>query len=193
MKNFIIVADQDRGKSFFIKQLLKRFQKDSNGTIRKNYIFDINLEYRMFKNEISGLPEKLDFLKRTPVTTSPPSRCNVVFEEATAFFSRAGVTESSLNAHIYRRHHSKNLNIFVFHGLNFVPVDILLAIDFIVLFKTSDSLQMVQKKFSNYPKVIEAFIDVQKKTQNTFFNREKKTYPDKHSKDFFHYKKIIAK
>ena len=188
MKNFLVIADQDRGKSFFIKEnILKKFHS------RKNYIYDINLEYTQFKNEIQGLPSKENFLDIVPNTTKPPSACNVIFEEATAFFSRAGVTESKLMQHIYRRFHTKNINVFVFHGLNFVPVDILPSIDFIILFKTSDDVSEVEKRFKRYPKIISAFLEVREKTKNTFFNRELKTYPDQRSKEFFHFYKVVAK
>lgn len=188
MKNFIVVADQDRGKSFFIKnELLPRFQDGK----RKNFIYDINREYGKFKNEVRGLPTKDDFLRMVPDNNN--SNCNVVFEEATAFFSRAGVGESKVNQHIFRRFHTGNLNIFVFHGLNFIPSDILHAIDFFVIFKTTDRLDQVEKKFSNYPKIINAFLDVQQKTKDTFFDRENKRYADQRSKQFFHYKAVVAK
>jgi hypothetical protein len=184
-----VVANQDRGKSFFVKNELKKFQ----GEGRRNFIFDINGEYLMFKNEIKKFPTRDEFLKLVPCNTHPPSKCNVIFEEATAFFSRAGVTPSDLNIHIFRRHHSKNLNIFVFHSLLMIPKDILFAIDFFVIFNTSDSIESVEKHFASRPSIIEAFKDVKQKTANTFFNRDKKTYSDEHSRKFFHYKRIVAK
>ena len=189
MKNFLVIADQDRGKSYFIKnEILKKFHS------RKNFIYDVNLEYLDFKNEIplNRFVSKDEFLNTIPLTTHPPSSANVIFEESTGFFSRAGVTESSLMLHIYRRFHSKNINVFVFHGLEFVPLDILPSIDFIVLFRTSDNPTKIEKKFTNYPKILNAYFDIQEKTKNTFFDRIKKTYPDEHSKNFFHYKRVIS-
>lgn len=192
MKNFVIIADQDRGKTFFVKnEILKMFHG------RKNYIYDINLEYSEFKNEIKNLPTKEEFLKIVPVGNQQnPSKANVIFEEATSFFSRGGVTESALNLHIFRRFHSQNINVFVFHGLNFVPLDILTAIDYFIIFKTSDNETLLQKKFGGHPigvKLLDAWHDVMKKTKGTKFNRELKTYPDEYSKNFFHYKRIIDK
>lgn len=191
MKNYVVIADQDRGKSFFVKNdILKKFHH------RKNYIYDINGEYGEFRNELQGLPSKEEFLKIVPCDTNPPSNCNVVFEEATSFFSRGGTTESALNLHIFRRFHTKNINVFVFHGINMVPLDILIAIDFFIIFKTSDDVEKLEKKFSGHPigeRLIEAYKDIQEKTRGTEFNRETKTYKDDHSKKFFHYKRVIAK
>lgn len=186
MKNIVVVANQDRGKSFWVKEFLKKFHE------RKNYIFDINKEYGGFVNSYKGsMGDKEMFLNSVP--KKDKSNVNVVFEEATAFFSRAGVGDSGINEHIFRRFHTGNLNIFIFHSLNFIPGDILFAIDFFVIFNTNDTLEKVSKKFDAYPKVIEAFKEVQEKTRNTFFNREFKTYPDQRSKEFFHFKKIVAK
>ncbi len=192
MKNFVVIADQDRGKTFFVKnEILKKFHN------RKNYIYDINLEYSEFKNELKFLPTKEEFLKVVPMgNQAAPSKCNVIFEEATSFFSRGGVTESALNLHIFRRFHSQNINVFVFHGLNFVPLDILTSIDYFVIFRTSDSENLLQKKFGTHPigqKLLSAWHDVMQKTEGTKFNRELKNYPDEKSKQFFHYKRIIDK
>ncbi|MFN7676747.1 hypothetical protein [Flavobacterium sp.] len=189
MKNFIVCASQDRGKSFFIKnEILKKFHH------RKNYINDVNLEYREFKNEVKRLMSREEFLQFVPTSTAPPSKCNVIFEEATTFFSASGSSPLDIMAHIYRRHHTQNINVFVFHNLSKVPVDILNSIDFLVLFKTKDDPNKIYKKFSEFPKVIEAFNDVREKTEATDngFNRITKQYRDIHCKNFFHYKKIIS-
>ena len=186
MKNFVIVADQDRGKSFFVKnEILRKFQKN-----RRNFIFDVNFEYGSFKN-LNKYLSRYEFLKNTP--NEKNSNCNVVFEEATAFFSKSGNTSRDTVEHICRRFHSKNINVFVFHALDQVPTDILYFIDFIVIFRTLDNPEKIQKTFAGYPKILEAFNDVRNKTANTYFNRDKKSYPDQHSKDFFHYKRVICK
>lgn len=185
MKNFIICAEQDRGKTFFAKDLLKKFCN------RKNYIFDINNEYREFKNEAANFADKDTFLEKTPSVSN--SCLNVVFEEASAFFSKSGSTSKNTIAHICRRFHTKNINLFIFHALDQIPTDILYYIDFIVIFRTKDNLAKVEKKFSDFPQIIQAFKDVQEKTNGTEFNRFKKTYKDERSKKNFHYKKIITK
>ena len=185
MKNFIVVAEQDRGKTFFVKtQVLKNFTK------RKNYIYDINLEYKEFKNEIKFISGRDEFLSAVPCGTN--ANVNVIFEEASAFFSTSGSTSKGTIKHICRRFHTRNINVFVFHALDQVPTDILYYIDYIILFKTKDSRDKIEHKFKSFPKIIEAFIDVQKKTENTFFDRYKKNYANEHSKNFFHYKRVIT-
>lgn len=185
MKNFIVIAEQDRGKTFFVKnEILKRF------TSRKNYIYDINLEYTEFKNEIKFISDKDDFLNSVPCGTN--SCVNVVFEEASAFFSKNGSTSKGTIKHICRRYHTKNINVFVFHALDQVPTDILYYIDFIILFRTKDNKDKIESTFKAFPQIIDAFHDVQEKTNNTFYDRFKKFYPDEHSKNFFHYKRVIT-
>lgn len=185
MKNFIVIAEQDRGKSFFVKSLLKKFH------LRKNYINDINLEYGEFKNEVKKLMSREDFISFVPCNTQPKSNVNVVFEEATTFFSNSGNSPLDIMTHIYRRFHTGNLNIFVFHNLSKVPTDILNSIDFLILFRTKDDPQRVFKKFVEYPKIVSAFNSVRKKTEGTRFNRELKTYDCENSKKFFHYNEVI--
>jgi hypothetical protein len=85
------------------------------------------------------------------------------------------------------------MNLFIFHALDQIPTDILYYIDFIVIFRTKDNLAKVEKKFSDFPQIIQAFKDVQEKTNGTEFNRFKKTYKDEKSKKYFHYKRIITK
>lgn len=190
MKNFVVIKAQDRGGSHFIKkELLPKFQN------RDNYIYDINNEYTMFKNKVKDyfdeLPDIQEFLEFVPHTTG--SYCNVVFEEATGFFSRSGAGSSLALKHITRRFHTQNLNIFIFHSLMKIPTDIYDYMDYLVLFRTDDDPYEVHKAFKSYPKIISSFDRIRALTEGTEFNREKKTYKDERSKEFFHYKEIISK
>lgn len=190
MKNIIVIKSQDRGGSFFIKNDLLPSLKG-----RQNFIYDINNEYTMFENVIKKiykeLPDMDVFLQTLPIGSE--SYVNIVFEEATGFFSRSGSQDNLLLRHITRRFHTKNVNVFIFHSLLMIPKEIMAYVDFIVLFRTSDDKYEVYKKFKAYPKIIEAFNDVQHKTEGTLFNRDTKKYYDEKSKRFFHYKRIIAK
>lgn len=191
MKNFIVIKSQDRGGSYFIKNnLLPRLQVKG----RANFIYDINDEYH-FENEVEkefgNLPDMEDFLNFIPCEKK--SYANIVFEEATGFFSRSGGSSKLLLQHITRRHHTKNVNVFIFHDLLKIPDDIMTYVDFLILFRVASDPIKVYKKFESYPKIIEAFNDVQSKTENTFFDRENLIYPDERSKKFFHYKRIIKK
>lgn len=187
MKNIIVCASQDRGKSYFIKnEILKKFHN------RKNYINDVNLEYTEFRNEVRKLLSREEFLEIVPKHKG--SNVNVIFEEATTFFSASGSSPLDVMEHIYRRFHTGNINVFVFHNLTKVPVDILNSIDFLVLFKTKDDPAKVYKKFEEFPKIISAFNEVRQKTEGTDngFNRTTKQYRDEKCKQFFHFRKVIS-
>lgn len=189
--NIAVVAMQSRGKSNFIKlDFLPKFQ----GGKRENWIFDFNNEYD-FENKLwdkfDELPEMQDFLHAVPCETD--SFCNVIFEEATGFFSKAGTQNKKVFQHVTRIHHTKNINVFVFHSLVDIPEQVRKYMDFIHLWRTDDDPLDVEKEFKSFPKIIEMFYDIREKTENTFFNRRKKTYPDEHSKKWFHYKRIYAK
>ncbi len=113
MKNVIVIKSQDRGGSYFIKNtLLPPLQN------RFNFIYDINNEY-LFPNKINDyfdeLPDMEDFLRIIPCHTN--SYCNIVFEEATGFFSTSGSCGKILLRHITRRFHTKNVNVFIFHDI----------------------------------------------------------------------------
>jgi hypothetical protein len=183
MKNFIIVAEQDRGKTYFVKELLKKFHN------RKNFIFDINKEYGIFKNELRTVTDKDDFLNAVPCNDN--SNINAVFEEASAFFSKSGTTSKDTIKHICRRFHTRNINIFVFHALDQIPTYILYYIDFIILFRTKDDPKIIEKRFSANQKIVKAFYKVRELTDGTSFNRFTKTYPNEKSKKFFHYNEVI--
>lgn len=189
-KNFIVIKSQDRGGSHFIKhELLPKFQT------RNNYIYDINNEYGMFKNKIwdyfDDLPDINEFINFVP--HKKDSFANVIFEEATGFFSRAGSSSNNILKHVTRRFHSQNLNVFVFHSLLKIPNDIRSYMDFLVLFRTDDDPIEVAKDFKSFPRIVSSFNRIQTLTEGTEFNRELKTYPDQRSKEFFHYKEVIAK
>lgn len=201
MKNILIVGSPDRGKSFLTKQILTKFQKAKDGTQRLNYIYDINNEHRKFPNEVDkyfkggvGIHEFLDFVTAKDANgVTKIQKSNLVFEEATVFFSNSGNLNTKIIDLLSRRFHTQNLNILLFHSLRKVPLDILDFTDFFFMFKTEDMLNNVEKKFSDHPKVVQYFKEIQAKTAGTEFNREKKLYKDQRSKDFFHYHKCIAR
>ncbi len=199
MKNIVICGAPDRGKSYLTKEILFKFQKDKMGKQRPNYIFDINREHRQFKNEINqhfrggvGINEFLEFVvSKDEKGFNLVRNSNVVFEEATAFFSQEKGTNLKLIDLLSRRFHTQNLNLLLFHSLRKVPLDILEFTDFFFLFRTKDMLNGVQRKFKDYPNVVECFCDIQQKTESTEFNREKKNYKDEYSKKWFHYNRCI--
>ncbi len=181
-KNVVFVGSPDRGKSFACKNFLKKI------SYRENYIYDINNEYE-FKNEFSPFTNMEDFLE----TIEDVEDSNIVFEEASAFFSSQGSTNKNVINQLCRRFHTRNFNILVFHSLRKIPIDILDYIDIMYIFRTEDLPQNVYKRFGSVPRIIKMYEDVYNKTDRTEFNREKKTYKDDNSKKYFHYHRIYTK
>ena len=201
MKNILIVGEPGRGKSHMAKTILKKFAKDKEGE-RINCIFDINGEYKEFKNELNkhfkggvGINQFLDFVTAKDEQTGKTKvvHANILFEEATFFFSNSGNMNLRTIDLMCRTFHTKNLNIFNFHLLRKVPADVYGFADFTFIFRTKDRLNDIEDRFDDYPEVIEAWKDVMKKTDNTFMDRATKKYKDERSKQFYHYHKCIAK
>jgi hypothetical protein len=180
--NILFVGAQGRGKSNGIKNFLKNFQH------RDNYIFDPNEEYR-FKNKARNIFEREEFLEKVP--HHKKAAVNVVFDEASAFFSKSGSLPRNQAVHICRRFHTQNINIYGYHDLTQFNVDNMIYVDFIVLFRTSGSPIKVREKFGPYDKLIKAYEDVQRRTEDTFFDRMNKTYPDDRSRQWYHYNQVI--
>jgi hypothetical protein len=197
MLNILAVGAQGRGKSNFIKTFLSNFKK------RKNWIFDPNQEYNI-PNCAKNILTRDEFLELVPHGKN--SCVNVVFEEASGFFSKMGGIPQNLVKHICRRYHTKNINIFSYHALTQFNADNLIYIDYIVLFRTQEKPEKVYKNFDGYNKIILAYDDVISKTNGTNFDRHNKVYlpgsyinangkkvnvSADYSKKFYHYSQII--
>ena len=188
-KNFVVVALRGAGKTTWIKALLNKWRG------RKDYILDYYYEYLKYKNYFTDKADKELFLDCIDTEAShKQASCNILFEEATFYLRNIGITDGRIIRQLTGAHHTCNINIFVFHSLLAVPSDIMRLIDFWVIFQTdAQEKNKVLKHFEGYPKIIEKYLDVQKKTHGTSFNRDKKTYPDERSKKFFHYHRVHAR
>lgn len=158
MKSFCIIADTGRGKSTYVKKLLRFFV--SKGL--KPFIYDVNNEYGEFQ-ETKELPKVSDFKNEATKKTNSV----IVFEEATIFFS-SNAKDEDLRYMLVRKRHTKNVIIFVFHSLRSVPVEILDLINFIILFKTSDRETLVKSKFREDTEILELFEQVKQGEKNNF-------------------------
>lgn len=189
--NILVVAAQGRGKSQWVKNWLKNFQH------RENCIYDFRGEYD-FPNKTKGDYDYSEFLNLVPIKTK--SRKNVVFEDASGFFGK-GVMPKILRRHLSIKRGSENMNIFVYHGLTEFSKDNLKYFDFVVLFRTQEPSEAIEKNFSGYDtnviKLRQAWYDVQKATENTFFDTVTKKYGngtkenELFSKQWYHYNKVI--
>jgi len=144
MKSILIIGNTGTGKTTFVKSLLKKTRADV-------YIYDINNEYTEFNN-------LFEFSNISDFTTiaSQQKDSFLIFEEATIFFSNksSGTTTTEI---LVRKRHTNNFIVFVFHSLRTVPLHIFDLCDILVLHKTGDNINLIQRKFDGNDKVINAF------------------------------------
>lgn len=142
----IVCGRRGSGKSHFVKEvLLKNYAGDK-------LILDVNNEY---KDGILVKPDKfIDLAKNS-------SNCIIVFEEATMYMSNKGDIEEIRWLNVQSRHKANTL-VYVFHGLQYIPLNILNQADLLVLLKTGDNRSLVERKFSNDPRIFNAFMKLQR-------------------------------
>lgn len=161
--NILIIGMTGQGKSKMTFKLIR----NSNPCL----VYDVNNEYGLH-------PKNPDWSLNLPTDLRQP-RCryagdnmnmsdfmglvrnrkntNVVFEEATGFFS-GNVGKDLIQMAINKRHTGNNY-IFLFHSLRSVPPKLLDFANIIILFKTGDDLPTVQKKHS---RLVKPFLKVQR-------------------------------
>jgi hypothetical protein len=69
-----------------------------------------------------------------------------------------GMTGEQMRKLIFSKAHTGNVYVLVFHSINSVPPRIMEATDFVVLFKTNDEINTVEKK---YPRLLKPFQQLQ--------------------------------
>jgi DNA helicase HerA-like ATPase len=134
----IIVGGTGTGKSTFVKNLLKKVK--NKGTI---FIYDVNNEYKeyypyKFDPDYEGFTDKIVKIEKAII----------VFEESTIFLNNRSCNANIVDM-LIRKRHINNYYIFVFHSLRSVPRYIYEYSNFITLFKTSDSPDLVLRKFED--------------------------------------------
>lgn len=97
----------------------------------------------------------------------------ILIEEATIFFSTASNFEEMRNV-LVRARHTGNIIQLNFHSFRSVPKNIYELLDYVIVFKTNDSLKSVTDKFDN-PEVIKAFQQAQQ-SGDKYFNRTVSLY-----------------
>lgn len=148
MKTLLVIGNTGTGKTFYIKKLLKKIPNKE--TI---IIYDVNNEYKDFYPfEFLDIEEFLENIVDV-------QKCVIVIEEATIFFNNRSSDEILTNI-IVRKRHNNNFTILVFHSLRTVPRYIYDVTNYVMLFKTNDSSQVVWEKFRD-PVLLKHFTDLQ--------------------------------
>ena len=130
--NLVIVGKMHYGKTTTIKNLLSNFYDDR--------IFAFNPYHDYDKITDNLFYDKQKFLN----TINKKKNSVFVFEEATAFFKNSNDVISRL---LTGNHHDNNCNIFVFHSLRAIPIEIYDYIDSLFCFRTNDRPQLILQKY----------------------------------------------
>lgn len=139
MKNFLIIGARGQGKSTYIK-------KNFFSLNRKVLVNDVNNEYGFNYLDLNVFLEQATTVKNHVI----------IFEESTIFFNNRGFNKK-ITEILVRSRHTNNVCVFVFHSVRAIPIYILDLINYIVLFNTSDTLDVIEKKFNSYPEIINFF------------------------------------
>lgn len=155
----LIVGHTGQGKTTWVNNFIRG---------KKFYVFDVNNEYKNLPldNTVNQQMRNVDMdVNRFLSVSNNLSSYNIVFEDATGFFR--GKQSASLIRQVVAKRHKKNNFIILFHSINRVPPELMEMANFLILFKTVDNIDVVDKKFKN-EKINKAFTELQKSRQYSF-------------------------
>lgn len=161
---FVLIGRRKTGKTTLSKKFLEG--KKSNMPVM---IYDINKEYGKY------YPEKFVdfevFLDR--ITDEKVKNTYILIEEATIFFDTSDRNEQMKNL-LVRARHTGNIIQLNFHSWLSVPKNIFNLLDYVIVFKTNDTIMTVKQKYDN-PDLINAFYHA-RDSKNEFYNETVSLY-----------------
>lgn len=116
-------------------------------------IYDINNEYHDYYDE--PFMDFEIFLQK--IMDDDVRKTFILIEEATIFFSTRSRFEEMMNV-LVRARHTGNIIQLNFHSFSSVPKNIYHLLDYVVVFKTNDTLKDVTDRFDK-PDVLQAYKD----------------------------------
>lgn len=153
------------GKTTLLIKMIKKCKE-------KVLIFDINSEkdYKQFKeiksDEIKSHKQgiarvtDLDFNKVLKILTTDFKNGLLILDDSNYYLT--ALRNNELWKILVSRRHLGIDIILTFQSLNRMPQNIIEMINYIILFKTSDSTDKINKRFEDVPKVLETFLILQK-------------------------------
>lgn len=154
----LIAGMTGEGKTTYLKKFIAG---------KRQYIFDVNNEYNL-PDDLQIRPQMrnrdLDINRFLSVCKSIKGY-NICFEDATGFFR--GKQHAALSQLIVGKRHTQNNFIFLFHSINRIPPELMEISNYIILFKTTDNIDLIDRKFKN-PKLNESFLKLQKMQKHSF-------------------------
>lgn len=149
-----VVGMTGTGKTTFVSKLIKKYEKQGYTP----FIFDINKEFLYLT--ISGVKRQDGDIDKFVTEADAREKSIITVEEATIFFTNPKRSEKLLKQLVQKRH-KNNIIIYVFHSLRALPVTIRDMINYLVLFKTSDNVTLINSKFKDDTDILEMFNEVQ--------------------------------
>jgi len=156
MKAYLIVGSTNTGKSTFLRERLKQVTNK-----RTLIIYDVNNEHKdlypyAFMDFVPFM-EKLTKVKHAVIA----------IEEATIFFNNRS-TSDELTRLLVEKRHSNNYIFLCFHSLRSVPRFVYDLCNYITLFKTNDSLSLIEQKFRD-ERINEMLIRIKENTDLHYY------------------------
>jgi ABC-type multidrug transport system ATPase subunit len=145
-KAFLIVGGTGSGKTTFTKKALAKVHPNAR------FIYDVNNEYK----EFFDYPLK-DFDEFIYIA-STLKNAFIVFEEATIFLNNKSSNKILIDI-LVRKRHTNNTIFLVFHSLRSIPRYVFDLSNILVLHKTNDNENFVEKRFENEI-VTDAFLKI---------------------------------
>lgn len=146
-KAFLIVGCTGSGKSTFVRNAIKNINENAL------MLYDVNAEYSdLYKRPLLEFEEFAE-------NATKVHNAVIVFEEATIFLDARSSNEYLIDVLVKKRHR-KNTIFLVFHSLSDVPLYIFRKCTHVVLFKTNDSVSIVESRFKN-TRLTELFLKLQ--------------------------------
>jgi len=155
----LIIGHTGEGKTSWLKRFVNN---------KKQYVFDVNNEYQNLPDDLQIRPQMRNKdlnIKRFLSVASGLKNYNVVFEDATGFFR--GKQSEQLSRLIVAKRHTGNNFIFLFHSINRVPPELMEISNYVILFRTNDNIDIIDKKFRN-EKINNAFLQLSKMKKHSF-------------------------
>lgn len=162
MRGYLIVGSTNTGKSTFLRAKLKKV-----GNRESIIIYDVN-------NEHSDLyPYKFMDFETFMRKLTKVRNAVIAIEEATIFFNNRS-TSDELTKLLVSKRHANNYIFLCFHSLRSVPRFVYDLCNYITLFKTNDSPEVVEQKFKD-ARINDMLIRIKSNT-NPFYNETLKIY-----------------
>ena len=161
---YVLIGRRKTGKTTLSKKMLD--ERPKNMPV---LIYDINKEYGKY------YPQKfVDFeVFLEMIADEKVKNTYILIEEATIFFDTSSRFEEMKNI-LVRARHTGNIIQMNFHSWLSVPKNIFNLLDYVVVFKTNDTIQTIKMKYDN-EQVIAAFHEA-RESKNEFFNKTVSLY-----------------